>query len=105
MKITKILNVGVKLDQRPGMDYGDVAKRVKRIASAPGHPQQKQNLIDSLINQATVREGKRAHIELNILAQASSSLSGRGTKQTGYGPGKKLGAGRWRYEDGKWKQL
>ena len=92
-------------DQRPGMDYGEASKRIKRISSNPGHPQQKQNLVNSIINQATVREGKRAHIELSKLAQASSSLSGRGTKQTGYGPGYKLGAGRWRYEDGKWKQL
>lgn len=93
------------MDQRPGMDYGDVAKRVKRIASAPGHPQAKKNLIESLINQATVREGKRAHTELYKLAQASSSSLGRGIKQTGFGSGKKLGAGRWRFENGKWRSL
>ena len=89
-------------DQRPGMDYGEASKRVKRIMSAPGHPQAKSNLINSIINQATVREGERAKI---LLTQESLSFSGRGTKQTGYGPGKKLGAGRWRFENGKWKQL
>jgi hypothetical protein len=55
------------------MDFGDVAKRVKRIASAPGHPQQKRNLIESLINQATVREGKRANIELSKIISGSTN--------------------------------
>ena len=87
------------------MDYSDVKKRVKRIASAPGHPQAKQNLINSLINQATVREGERAQKSLLKLAQESSSLSGRGNKQTGFGDGKRLGAGRWRYQEGKWTQI
>lgn len=93
------------MDERPGVDFSDASKRIKRILSNPGHPQAKQNLVNSIINQATVREGKRAHISLTKMAQESSSLSGRGTKQTGYGPGRKLGAGRWRFENGKWKQL
>lgn len=98
-------------DLRPGMDYGEVARRVRRIASAPGHPQAKTNLINSLISQATVREGKRAHISLQKLAQESLSspgggfFSGRGTKQTGIGNGKRLGAGTWRYQDGTWVQV
>ena len=91
-------------DMRPGMDYSEVSKRVKRIASAPGHPQAKQNLINSLINQAKVREGEKAQVELTKIA-VSSSLSGRGAKQCGYGPGNKLGAGRWRYQEGKWTQI
>jgi hypothetical protein len=87
------------------MDYSEVSKRVKRIASAPGHPQAKSNLINSLINQATVREGERAQNSLIKLAKESSSLSGRGTKQSGFGSGVRMGAGRWRYEDGKWRKL
>lgn len=90
------------MDERPGLDYGDAAKRIKRINAAPGHPQAKTNLINSIINQATVREGERAK---TLLTQESLSFSGCGTKQVGYGPGKKLGTGRWRYENGKWKQL
>ena len=89
-------------DQRPGMDYGEASKRVKRIMSAPGHPQAKSNLINSIINQATVREGERAK---SMLTKESLTFSGRGTKQCGYGPGYKLGAGRWRYQEGKWIQI
>ena len=89
-------------DQRPGMDYGEASKRVRRIASAPGHPQAKSNLINSIINQAAVREGERAK---SLLTQESLSFSGRGIKQNGFGNGRKLGAGRWRFENGKWKQL
>jgi hypothetical protein len=89
-------------DQRPGLDYGDASKRIKRIVSNPGHPQAKANLINSIISQATVREGERAK---SLLTQESLSFSGRGTKQVGYGLGKKLGTGRWRFENGKWKQL
>lgn len=90
------------MDQRPGMDYGEVKKRVERISSAPGHPQAKSNLINSLINQATVREGERAKMSLLKVAKESSTLCGRGNKQTGFGSGKKLGTGRWSYENGKW---
>jgi hypothetical protein len=90
------------MDERPGMDFSEAKKRVNRIKNNPGHPQAKQNLINSIINQAAVREGERAK---TLLTQESLSFSGRGTKQVGYGPGKKLGAGRWRFENGKWKQL
>jgi hypothetical protein len=71
------------------MDYGEAAKRVRRIAAAPGHPLAKRNLISSIINQATIREGKRANVSLQRVAQESSFLSGSGTRQSGYGPGKK----------------
>ena len=81
------------------MDYGEASKRVKRIASAPGHPQAKANLINSIANQTAIREGERVR---GVLLQESVSFSGRGTKQTGYGPGKRMGAGRWLYKDGEW---
>jgi hypothetical protein len=84
------------------MDFGEARKRVSRIASAPGHPQAKFNLINSITNQVVRREGEKAR---DSLLQESISLSGRGTRQTGYGPGYKLGAGRWRYEDGKWSKV
>jgi hypothetical protein len=84
------------------MDYGEAKKRVRRIASAPGHPQAKKNLINSIINQATVREGERAK---SLLTQESLSFTGSGCRQCGYGAGRRLGDGRWRYENGKWKQL
>ena len=92
-------------DRRPGLDYNDAAKRVKRIATAPGNPQAKENLMGSIINQATVREGKRAQDSLIEMAQKSLSLSGCGCKQTGIGSGKTLGAGKWRYMQGKWERL
>ena len=89
------------MDERPGMDYSDVAKRIKRITKIPDYPA-KSNLINSLINQATIREGERAKLSLQ---KESLSFSGRGSKQCGYGPGYKLGTGRWRRENGKWVQL
>lgn len=92
------------MDERPGVDYSEAKKRVKRIALAPGNPQAKCNLINSIINQATVREGEKAKSSLLNLAHESSTLSGRGIKQTGVGPGKKLGPGRWVYVDGGWKR-
>lgn len=89
-------------DERPGMDYCDVSKRIKRIVSIPGDPQAKGNLIGSLINQATTREGEKAKISL---IKESLSFSGSGCKQTGIGNGKRLGDGRWSYQDGKWIQV
>jgi len=91
-------------DERPGMDYGDVAKRVKRIAKLPDYPA-KKNLINSLINQAETREGKRAKLSLQKMATESSSFSGRGCIQCGIGNGRKFGDGIWRYEGGKWTQV
>jgi len=93
------------MDERPGMDYREASKRVKRIMSAPGHPQAKSNLINSIINQATVREGERANMSLHKLATESLTFPGRGNKQCGYGDGYRLGAGRWRYQEGKWVQV
>jgi hypothetical protein len=91
-------------DKRPGMDFSEAKKRVDRIAKAPGDPTAKRNLVNSIINQAALREGERAQNCLRT-AYSSSFLSGRGTKQTGIGPGKKLGTGRWRYENGKWERV
>lgn len=92
-----------------GMAYSDVSRRIKRIQSNPGHPEAKQNLINSLKNQCRIAEGNSAIIELERecanTKSAGYSLTGSGTKQVGIGEGKKLGEGRWKYEDGKWQKI
>ena len=72
----------------------------------PGDPQSKKNLISSIANQAAMREGERSKMSLYKLAnESSSSLSGSGLMQKGFGPGKKLGAGKWKYANGKWQAM
>jgi hypothetical protein len=87
------------------MDFGEARKRVTRIASAPGHPQAKSNLIGSIIRQAGMRDSKAPSILVKEVNGESWTMTGNGTRQTGFGPGKKLGAGRWRYEGGKWLKV
>ena len=96
---------------RAGMDFSEAKKRVMRISQGPGHPEAKKNLINSVINQAGIREGVGAKAELIKAVNAraysheeSSTFSGAGCKQTGFGPGKKLGDGRWQYIDGRWRK-
>lgn len=47
-----------------GMNYEDVRTRVKRIAQNPGDVRQKGNLINSLLNQAKLKDGDGARREL-----------------------------------------
>jgi hypothetical protein len=50
--------------QAQGMDFEDVRKRVTRIERTAKNQQLKQNLQNSLINQARLREGDGAAREL-----------------------------------------
>lgn len=47
-----------------GMDYEDVRRRVKRLERTAKNKQLKENLQNSLINQARLREGDGAEREL-----------------------------------------
>ncbi len=48
-------------DKKPGMAYDDVKKRIKRIASTDkGGDKIKTNLVNSLVNQVSAREGEGA---------------------------------------------
>ncbi len=88
---------------RVGMHFEDVRKRVIRINNTPGEPLAKDRLIGSLINQASLAEGQGAKEELlKELVNKGQSFSGRGNKQIGWGQGKRLGTGRWKYENGEW---
>jgi len=90
-----------------GMPYSDVARRIKRIQVNPGHPEAKRNLINSLKNQCRLAEGDSALTELErecALSKKESFLSGAGNKQSGWGEGRRLGDGRWRYDKGSWIQ-
>jgi hypothetical protein len=94
---------------RVGMRYDDVLKRCKRIISNPGNIDVKTNLINSLKNQCRLAEGEKASIQLDkelcSTNQSSHSLTGAGAKQIGWGPGKKLGDGKWLLADGKWVKV
>lgn len=88
-----------------GMPVGDVAKRINRIKSAPGHPQAKANIISSLRNQCRLAGGEASLTELDAktsVDKKASSFSGAGNKQCGIGEGHKLGDGHWRLENGTW---
>jgi hypothetical protein len=89
------------------MNYSDVARRIKRIKSATtGNAQAKNNLIASLKNQCRLAEGESALKELERECASSNSIfSGAGNKQTGFGSGKRLGDGRWKYDKGTWIQV
>lgn len=92
-----------------GMSYKEAATRCTRIMRNPGHPEAKANLINSIKNQCRLAEGEKSLNDLNAELSAkhtsSPTFSGAGTKQTGYGPGHKLGDGRWRYANGKWEKI
>ena len=92
-----------------GMHYQDVAGRCKRIIRNPGHPEAKAALVKSLRNQCRLNEGERAQAELDRelshTHKSLSTFSGAGNKQPGYGDGKKLGDGRYRYIDGEWVKI
>jgi hypothetical protein len=98
---------------KPGMSLSEAKKRVMRIARNPGNAEYKKNLIHSVINQAGVREGQGAKTELvEMLTKGkaqykneSLTFSGAGSKQSGIGPGKKLGDGRWQLIDNKWERV
>lgn len=47
-----------------GMDYEDVRTRVKRISNTKGDDRKKSALVNSLLNQAAVRNGEGARREL-----------------------------------------
>lgn len=93
---------------KTGMAYEDVARRVKRIeGSTRGHPAAKRNLVNSLKNQCRLAEGNSAITELErecAITKGSLAFSGAGHRQIGWGPGHKLGDGKWRYIDGNWIQ-
>ena len=93
-------------DAKLGMYYKDVAPRCKRILKNPGHPEAKANLVNSLKNQCRLAEGEGAKAELDRelshTHKSLSTFSGAGNKQTGFGPGQRLGDGRYRYIDGQW---
>ena len=91
-----------------GMNYSDCAKRIKRIQNNSGHPLAKRNIIDSLKNQCRLAEGNSAIKELErecAFPKRSSSFTGAGNKQVGWGEGKRLGDGRWRYDSDTWVQV
>lgn len=97
------------MEPKVGLKYEDCAKRIKRIARNPGNPQAKSNLINSLVNQCRLYEGESSLKDLAhdcAFVERDSVFSGGGSKQTGYGPGLKLGNGRWiRKESGKWERV
>ena len=92
-----------------GMTYSDVSKRCKRILKSDGIHYSKLRLVQSLRNQCRLHEGERATRELdNELSNYEKSVpafSGAGNKQTGIGPGHKLGDGKWTYKDNKWEKV
>lgn len=95
-------------DLKLGMSYSDVARRIKRIQANPGHPEAKTNIINSLKNQCRLAEGNSALKELQrecTLSKRSFFLTGAGNKQVGWGEGKRLGDGKWRYDNGTWVQI
>lgn len=51
-------------DPKTGMRYEDVRKRVKRIMATPGDNRLKSNLVNSLLNQASLCEGDGASREI-----------------------------------------
>jgi len=49
---------------KQGMEYDDVRKRITRLERTAKNKQLKDNLQDSLINQARIRHGEGAAVEL-----------------------------------------
>ena len=91
-----------------GMSFKQVKDRISRYDSINrfGHTQIK----DSLKNQLRLAEGEASVKELDKELSSNRSsgpqvFSGTGAKQTGFGKGKKLGPGHWRFIDGKWVQV
>jgi len=85
-----------------GMTYEQSKSKLKKLGSDP-------NLRSSILNQCRLAEGEKAQKELETefshKAKRSRSFSGAGNKQTGWGNGKRLGVGRWRYENGNWRKI
>jgi len=85
-----------------GMTYEQSKSKLKKLGSDP-------NLRSSILNQCRLAEGEKAQKELekefSYNANRSRSFSGAGNKQTGYGLGVKMGAGKWRYMQGKWEKI
>ncbi len=83
-----------------GMHYEDVRKRLK------GHFGKDPVIKASMLNQVQLHEGEKAKIEikreLSLLEKKSPFFSGAGSKQIGFGEGKRLGDGLWSYVGGKW---
>lgn len=82
-----------------GMRYDDVRKRVKRISKV--NTQAAENLMNSLRNQARLCEGEGAVREID----RELTFTGNSNRQSGFGQGKRLGQGRWRYESGAWVKI
>ena len=86
-----------------GMHYNDVRKKLK------GPLGKDPSIASSLLNQCRLAEGDRAVNELikEVSSGSTSSTTFRcsGNKQTGIGPGKKFGDGKWRYDGKKWKRV
>ena len=90
-----------------GMSFEQVKKRIKKYESINKFG--RKEIADSLKNQLRLAEGEAAVHELDKELSSSttirgSTLTGAGAKQTGWGPGKKLGDGRWKYKDTKWER-
>jgi len=93
-----------------GMAFEDVRKRVKRIAQTDNAiPEKRDKLINSLLNQTRLCDGEKAHTEikaeLSALNKRVHALSGAGNKQVGWGEGKRLGPGKWIFENGRWRNV
>lgn len=91
-----------------GMSYEQVKHRIKNYDSINRFG--KTGIKNSLRNQLRLAEGESALNELDkelssIKSDRVHSLTGAGAKQIGWGPGKKLGDGRWRLIDGRWEKL
>ncbi len=90
---------------KKGMYYEDCKTRIKRIERTVSEPGAKTRLQKSLLNQAELHQKGASSEIIKELTHRGQSFSGAGTKQIGYGPGKKSGTGRWRYEDGQWRKV
>ena len=86
-------------EPRIGMHFEDVRQRVKRISKVQSP--QALNLMNSLRNQARLAEGEGAVQEID----KEIMFSGNSNRQSGFGEGKRLGQGRWRYESGAWVKI
>ena len=85
------------------MKYEDVRTRVKRIASEPMNLKSKMNLANSLLGQVERCEGSGAKEEilkeLDMDGNTQKIYSCTGPTTCGFGEGRKLGAGTWKYND------
>ena len=87
-------------DRKVGMAFDDVRVRVL------GPLGKDKRIRESLLNQTRLCEGEEAKTELEReISHKSSFFSGAGNKQTGWGKGKKLGDGKWRWTNGSWVRM